>query len=202
MASGRKSLRKIAMRRFAYIGSLIAVAIAATPSPAVADWLLTPYVGGALFDITDTGTRPVFGGSIAWMGPVAGFELDLADAPTFLEGKSGLAIDNRNLFTLMGNAVVQFPTASRRIRPYAVAGIGAIHTKITTPGDTVLIEDENLGVNVGGGVTALLNDRVGLRGDLRYVRAIRNDDATAAADALEVSALKLLRFTVGVTFRF
>jgi hypothetical protein len=190
------------MRRFVYIGSLIAVAIAGTPSPAAADWLLTPYFGGTLFDITDTGTRPVFGGSIAWMGTAAGFELDFGDAPTFLDTRSDLVIDNRNLFTLMGNAVVQFPTASRRIRPYAVGGIGVIHTKVTTVDDALEIEDENFGFNVGGGLTALLNDRVGLRGDFRYFRAIRNDDATVAADALGVSDLRFLRFTVGVTFKF
>ena len=190
------------MRRFAYIGSVIAVVMAAAPSPAAADWLLTPYVGGTLFDITDTGTRPVFGGSVAWMGPVVGVELDLADAPTFLERRSDLSFDNSNLFTLMGNAVVQFPTTSPRIRPYAVGGIGVIHTKLTTADDAVLVEDENFGFNVGGGLTALLNDRVGLRGDFRYFRAIRNDDATAAADALKVSELKFLRFTVGVTFKF
>lgn len=190
------------MRRFAYIGSLIAIVMAATPSPAAADWLLTPFVGGTLFDIADTRTRPVFGGSVAWIVSVAGVELDLGDAPTFLEARSGLAIDTCNVFTLMGNAVVQFPTASRRIRPYAVGGIGVIHTKITTPGDAVLVEDENFGFDVGGGLTALLNDRVGLRGDFRYFRAIRNDDATDAADALEVSELKFLRFTVGVTFKF
>jgi opacity protein-like surface antigen len=101
-----------------------------------------------------------------------------------------------------GNAVVQVPTASRRIRPYAVGGIGVIHTKITTPDDTVLVEDENFGFNVGGGLTAFLNDRVGVRGDFRYFRAIRNDDATAAADALDVSELRFLRFTVGVTLSF
>jgi opacity protein-like surface antigen len=188
------------MRRFACIGSLVAV-MAATPSSATADWLLTPYVGGTLFDITDTGTRPVVGGSVAWMGPVAGLELDLGDGLTFLERRSDLAIETANVFTLMGNGVVQFPAASRRIRPYAVGGIGVIHMKITTP-DAVLVEDENVGFNVGGGLTALWNDRVGLRGDFRYFRAIRNDDATAAADALEVSELRFLRFTVGVTVTF
>lgn len=106
--------------RFAYIGSLIV--IAAAPSPAAADWLLTPFAGGTLFDIADTRTRPVFGGSVAWIGPVAGVELDLGDAPTSLESRSGLAIDTSNVFALMGNGVVQFPTASRRIRPYAVGG--------------------------------------------------------------------------------
>jgi hypothetical protein len=190
------------MRRFAYIGTLVAAVMATAPSPAVADWLLTPYVGGTLFDITDTGTRPVFGGSVAWIGPIAGAELDLGDAPTFLKSRSGVTIDNSNVFTLMGNGVVRFPTASRRIRPYAVGGIGVIHTKVTTPGDAVLVEDENFGFNVGGGLTALLNDRVGLRGDFRYFRALRNDDANDAADALEVSELKFLRFTIGVTVKF
>jgi opacity protein-like surface antigen len=189
------------MRRFAYIGTFVVV-MAATPSPADADWLLTPYVGGSLFDITASGTRPVLGGSVAWIGRVAGIELDLADAPTFLESRSGFAIDTRNLFTLMGNGVVQFPTASPRIRPYAVGGIGVIHTKITSPGDIVLVEDENFGFNLGGGLTALLGGHVGLRGDVRYFRAIRNDDAAAAADALEVSELKFLRFAVGVVFKF
>jgi opacity protein-like surface antigen len=102
----------------------------------------------------------------------------------------------------METPLSSFPTASRRIRPYAVGGIGVIHAKITTSGGPVLVEDENFGFNVGGGLTALLNDRVGLRGDVRYFRAIRNDDATDAADALEVSELKFLRFTVGVTFKF
>jgi opacity protein-like surface antigen len=190
------------MRRVVFIGSLIAVVMTATPSPVAADWLLTPYVGGTLFDITDTGTRPVFGGSVAWMGPVAGFELDLSDAPTFLESRAGVAVDTANLFTFMGNAVVQFPTRSRRIRPFAVGGIGVIQTKISTPGDVVLVEDESFGFDVGGGLTALLNDRVGLRGDFRYFRALRNDDATDAADALEVSELKFLRFTIGATVRF
>jgi opacity protein-like surface antigen len=190
------------MRKFACIGSLIAVVMAATSSSASADWLLTPYVGPTLFDITDTETRPVFGGSVAWMGPVAGVELDLGDAPKFLESRSGLAIDTSNLLTLMGNGVLQFPTASRRLRPYVVGGIGVIYTKITTPGDVVLVEDESFGFNVGGGLIASLSDRVGLRGDFRYFRAIRNDDATAAADALEVNELKFLRFTVGVSFTF
>ena len=188
--------------RLGYIGSLITCLMAAAPSPAAADWLLTPYAGGTLLDIADTSMRPVVGGSIVWVGPVAGLELDLGIAPNFLETRSGQPIDKSHLFTLMGNAVVQFPTASRYVRPYAAGGIGVIYTKITTPGDAVLVEDENFGFNVGGGLTALVSERLGLRGDFRYFRAIRNDDATAAAHALEVSELKFLRFTLGVTVRF
>jgi opacity protein-like surface antigen len=190
------------MHRFTCIGSVIAFALAAAPSPAAADWLVTPYFGGALFDITDTSTRPVIGASAGWMGPVAGLEVDVAASSSFLERKRNPEIDDSTLFTIMGNAVVQFPTGSSNVRPYAVGGIGAMHVKITTADDTAVVEDESFGFNVGGGLTALFNDRVGVRGDFRYFRSIRNDDATAAADALEVSKLKFLRFTAGVTFKF
>lgn len=190
------------MRRFTYIASVVALVITSTPSVAAADWLFTPYVGGTLLDITDTGTRPVFGGSISWIGPVAGFEVDLGDAPGFLESKTGQAIDSSNLLTFMGNVVVQFPTASSRVRPYAAGGVGLVHTKVTLPGSTFEIEDENFGFNLGGGLTVFLNERIALRGDFRYFRAVRNDDATAEADALEISELKFLRGTFGVTFKF
>jgi hypothetical protein len=50
-----------------------AFALAAMPTTATADWLITPYIGSASLDINDSGTRPVVGGSISWMGPVAGF---------------------------------------------------------------------------------------------------------------------------------
>jgi hypothetical protein len=70
--------------------------------------------------------------------------LDLGDAPTFLEARSGLAIDTSNVFTLMGNGV-QFPTASRRIRPYVVnfamadgfiAGFGEVSVPLLAPGNS------------------------------------------------------------------
>jgi opacity protein-like surface antigen len=102
----------------------------------------------------------------------------------------------------MGNAVVQFPTASSRIRPYAVDGIGLIHTKVTPLGNGFEIDEPSFGFNVGGGLIVFLNERVGLRGDFGYFRASRNDDATVEADALGVSELKFLRGTIGVTLKF
>jgi opacity protein-like surface antigen len=180
----------------------LALVIAAVPATASADWLLTPYVGSAHLDITDSGTRPIVGGSVSWMGPVAGFEVDLGDGPAFLESKAGRQIDRSNLLTLMTNGVVQFPTASGRVRPYVVGGVGLIQTYVRRSGSALEIGDENLGFNVGGGAIYFLNERFGLRGDLRYFRALRNDDATAEEDALEISELQFLRGTFGVTFKF
>ena len=182
--------------------TLYGLLLMAIPSLASADWLLTPYVGGVLMDVTDTGWRPIAGASVSWVGPVAGFELDLGIAPAFLESKTGNASDDSKLLTLMANGIVHIPVSSRRIRPFAVAGIGMVHTKVTMPGKSVDIEDEAFGFNVGGGVTVFLREHIGLSGDVRYFRSLRNGDATTAADALEIAELRFLRATAGVTFRF
>ena len=181
---------------------VLVVSLAAVPTTAAADWLFIPYIGSASLDITDSGTRPVVGGSIGWMGAVAGFEVDLGDGPAFLDSKAGRQIDRSNLVTLMGNALVRFPTASSRVRPYAVAGMGLIQTYVRRSGSTLDLGDENFGFNVGGGAIVFLNERIGLRGDFRYFRASRNDDATPEADTLEISKLQFLRGTFGVTFEF
>jgi hypothetical protein len=77
-----------------------------------------------------------------------------------------------------------------------------IQTYVRRLGSTLEIGDENLGFDVGGGATYFFNERFGLRGDLRYFRALRNDDAAAEEEALEISELQFLRGTIGVTFRF
>jgi opacity protein-like surface antigen len=190
------------MRKLTCIARLAALVVVATPTMAWADWLLTPYVGGLLLDISDTGTRPVVGGSISWMGTVAGFEVDLGDGPQFLESKPGLAIDKSNLLTLMANVVVGFPAASSRIRPYAAGGIGLVQTNVTMPSHAFEIDERYFGFNLGGGLTVLFNERVGLRGDFRYYRAVQRDDVAMDAHALGISDLKFLRSTIGVTFKF
>jgi opacity protein-like surface antigen len=191
------------MRRQSVVVGLMLLLVHATPSTAAADWRLTPYVGGALFDIPDTGFRPGVGASFLWSGPVAGVELDVNATPDFLKGANPVALDTSGLFSLMGNAVVQFPTRSSRLRPYAVAGVGLVHTTVTTTDAAIDASRSHVGFNAGGGVTALLSPRVGVRGDVRYFRAFQDDEATAEGEALGIEQpLHFVRATVGTTFRF
>jgi hypothetical protein len=190
------------MHKFSRIGCVAALVVVAMPTMVWADWLVTPYVGGLLLDITDTGTRPVVGGSVAWIGTAAGFEVDFGDGPKFLESKNGLAIDQSNLLTLMGNVIVQFTTSSSRIRPYAVGGVGLIQTNVTARDKAFEIEQPTLGFDLGGGLIVFLHERIGLRGDFRYYRGLRSDEVSIEADALGISELKFLRGTIGVTFKF
>jgi len=56
-------------------------------------------------------------------------------------------------------------------------------------------------VNVGGGVMAALNDRIGFRGDLRYFRSLQDSDAGDDID-LDLTGFNFWRGTLGVSFRF
>jgi opacity protein-like surface antigen len=190
------------MHKRSVVVGLMLFLVHANSSTAAADSLLTPYLGGALFDVPGTGFRPSVGGSFLWSGPVTGVELDLNTTPNFLEGATTVERDKRGLFSLVGNGVVRFPTRSSRLRPYAVAGVGLLYTNVTTTGGATDSGRSSFGFNAGGGVTAFLSSRVGLRGDVRYLRAIQDDAATAESEALGLEPLHLVRATVGVTFRF
>ena len=190
------------MRRCAVIGGLTLSLVQATPSPASAEWLLTPYIGGALFDIPDSSVRPTVGGSVLWSGPIAGVELDVNVTPDFLEGAKGVALDKSGLFSLMGNAVVQFPTRSNRVRPYLVAGGGLLQTSATTADGVIDSSRSQFGFNAGGGLTAFLTSRVGLRADLRYFRAAQSAEAAAESKRLGLEPIQHVRATIGFAFRF
>jgi hypothetical protein len=56
-------------------------------------------------------------------------------------------------------------------------------------------------VNIGGGVQGFFNDRIGLRGDLRYFRSLADDEPDDEFD-LAFSDFDFWRGTVGVTFRW
>ena len=68
------------------------------------------------------------------------------------------------------------------------------------------LSTNELGVNFGGGVHVFFSDNVGLRGDLRYFRALDTDDDNVVEDLLAeefgLADFDYWRATIGVTFRF
>lgn len=190
------------MCKRAVIAGFLLFFVHAVPSPAAADWFLTPYVGGTLFDLPDSAFRPSVGGSLLWSGPVAGVELDLNATPDFLKGADTVTLDKSSLFGLMGNAVVQLSTGSNRVRPYLVGGVGLMHTSTTSAGEVADSSRSHFGFSAGGGVTAFVSSRVGIRGDVRYFRAVQSDEARAEGEAMGLARLHCVRAAIGVTFRF
>ncbi len=179
---------------------LTAALSAVTVREARADWLLTPYLG-----VTFGGSAPEqqvnYGLSAAFLGAgVVGFEVDASITPKFFDSDSGL-IEDSNVSTVMANMMLSVPGSGPSFRPYVAAGAGIIRTKATSVGNVFDLDENSFGVNVGGGVLGQFNERVGVRGDIRYFRSVQDTEAGDGLD-LDLTGFNFWRGTLGVTFRF
>ena len=178
---------------------------------AAADFLITPFVGSTfagdttLLDL-DVGAASAkhltFGGSAAWLSDqILGVEADFAMTPGFFQNSSGagLVVSSR-VTTLTGNVIAAFPLSVTResLRPYVTGGLGLMRA---TAEDLIgLNEGGNwLGLQLGAGAIGFINDRTGIRFDLRNSRSLSRDTTLLGE---RKSKLSFWRATVGVTLRY
>lgn len=203
----------MSLRKMVLSASLVALASAAVPSRAAADWLFTPFVGatfggnaevgGSGDDFKNEFERKInYGASLAWLGAgVVGFEADFGYSPNFFRANDNSEkfnlVGDGNVTTLMGNLMLAAPAGP--IRPYASGGIGLLKSKVDSAGQFLDASRNDLGYNVGGGLMAM-GGKVGVRGDVRYFRSLQSN----SSDSIDFSLgnFKFWRGTVGVTFKF
>ena len=208
----------MSVRKLFLSAILAALALAATPGRASADWLFTPFIGanfggkanfGDFNDFDDEFERRVnFGASLGWMGNgIVGAEVDFGWSPNFFEntvGDSNFAFGDSNVTTLMGNLIVGAPIGGQSgpgLRPYASGGVGLIRSRVDGGDFFDDLDTNDFGFNVGAGVHGFFSDNVGIRGDIRYFRSLQDNEPDDEFD-LAVSDFDFWRATVGVTFRF
>ena len=195
-----------------YVRKLLMVsALALMLAPATASaqsWFVSPYIGGNFGGSADFGNFPNnddaverrmnFGAALGWNPSVVGFEIDFGYSPNFFEDTAGdrnFKFGDSNVTTLMGNVLLSAKPGTG-FRPYASAGLGLIRAAVTS--GTGLFNDlstNDLGVN------AQFNDMIGVRGDVRYFRALQDTKANNLRD-LTLGSFDFWRGAVGVTFRF
>jgi len=208
----------MSVRKLFLSATLAALALAATPERASADWLFTPFIGanfggkanfGDFNDFDDEFERRVnFGASLGWMGNgIVGAEVDFGWSPNFFEdttGDANFAFGDSNVTTLMGNLIVGAPIGGQHgpgLRPYASGGVGLIRSRVDGGGLFDDLTTNDLGFNVGAGVHGFFSDNIGIRGDVRYFRSLQDNEPDDEFD-LALSDFDFWRATVGVTFRF
>jgi opacity protein-like surface antigen len=204
----------MSFRKLFMTGALALAVSATTPAKASADWLFTPFIGGNFGGSSDLGTpgedfndefnrKLTYGASLEWMGGgIVGFGVDFGYSPNFFGVTDSNGVDlvgDGNVTTLMGNVIVGAPLGA--VRPYASGGLGMIKTHVDDAGQFFDVNRSDLGFDVGAGVMAFFNDNVGIRGDIRYFRAV-NDDSDSDSIDVSLGNFKFWRGTVGVTFKF
>lgn len=200
----------------------MAVVLCGLAVPVHADYLFTPFVGGAFGASTvfhtepavgsteSLGTHLIFGGSAGWLSSgILGVEGDFAYAPRFFErdGRSPGQLPGRivlasTVATVSGSFIVATPLrlTGYSLRPYLIGGLGLIHTGITYTAEIVdPVDDNSLGMNLGAGAIGLLSPRTGIRFELRHFRTLSRDanETTGEHDA----RLSFWRATIGVIIK-
>jgi opacity protein-like surface antigen len=185
-----------------------AMAAICAPAAARAEGYVSPWAavqfGGKLTDVredVDRG-RAAFGVTAGGMGAgIIGGEFDFGYSPSFF----GTANDfgNNTVVTVMGNVIVGIPIGGTRgggVRPYVTGGVGLIRTQIDGGRLFPLSSSSSTnqtGFNIGAGVMGFFADHIGIRGDLRYMRAFSGD----IINNIDLGSLNFTRLSFGVVFR-
>ena len=182
----------------------------AGPRAARADGLLIPFIGvnfggnsgKALSNAIDA-KRFDWGISLAYMGAgVLGMEADIAHSPDFY-GKTD--VGGSSVLTATGNLVIGVPIGGQKgvgFRPYALAGLGVIHSSVDAFGDVGGRNSTEAAWDFGGGAMFFFANHVGVRGEVRYFRTFSD----VAFDVLGLTPIRetldFTRASVGFIVRF
>ena len=86
------------------------------------------------------------------------------------------------------------------MRPYVSGGVGLLKSRLDDVDDFFDVDQNSFGINAGGGVMIFFTDSVGIRGDMRYFRSLKNNDENDLD--LSLGSFDFWRASAGVTFRF
>ena len=198
------------MRRAATVAVLL---LACAAEARAADWMFTPFVGSSfgtntsqviLESGTANATKLTFGGSAALLSQrVLGVEAEFGYSPHFFERdpKAG-TITASNALTLSGNVIAAVPLSISResLRPFVTGGLGLIHSSASEPLSLFSFDENNLGMNIGGGAIGLISPRTGFRFEIRQFRTLQN--GTNFLTTAQGPRLSFWRASVGVVIRF
>jgi hypothetical protein len=160
---------------------MLALLATLVPTPLAAEWQIKPFVGltfggGTTFvDLEKAASRPnvVYGVTGGLLGEMFGVEGDFGRAPGFFQTRDQGLLLGSSVTTLTGNIIVALPRrmAEYTLRPYLVAGAGMMHASIDGKFGALHVSSTLPAIDVGGGVTGFLSDRVGLSWDIRRFKS-------------------------------
>jgi opacity protein-like surface antigen len=170
-------------------------------APARAEVTLTPFIG-SLFSGDLPNAKADYGASATFMGGgIFGAEILFNYAPRFVPASAvSPAVAQSGL---MGNLVIGVPIggdSGKTIKPYVTGGIGLFRATAKKDDFFDRVTSNDFAYNLGGGVMAFFNDHIGIRGDLRYVRTLRDENDDNAF--LKKGDLNFWRWNIGPSFRF
>lgn len=198
------------MHRHGSAFALAAGLCCALPSPAAADWLITPFVGTAFggdtnFVVLARGVpkKFTFGASVGLLSDrVLGVEFDIAHSPHFFEPDLARLVTGSHVTTMTGNVIAAVPLAvtQESLRPYLVGGLGLVHASAEDFLGVFSVHDNLLGMSIGGGAIGLVSNRTGVRFEIRQFKSLGREPNPATGSG--AARISFWRASAGVVIRY
>lgn len=174
----------------------LAIGTFCLPAPARAAAFVNPW-GGLIFggDQATTGFHS-FGLTFGDAGHgLVSTETTVGFAPGFFGSQSG-----NYVLDLMAGITVGKTFKSKTehdTRPYGLIEAGTVRTSINGIGTGTDLVRNNIAFAVGGGTTVALNDRLLVKGEVRYIRAVHANDAANSLNA-DLQDFRYWRTEIGI----
>lgn len=151
---------------------------------------VTASIGSAAGgDVADRGSGPSVAMVVVGQTGV-GAELDVGRVHDF----NRVQFSDSRITSVMINATRVWRDPTALLRPYAVAGVGLIHSRVCLTECQAATTHSAFGFDAGGGVYVLWNETVGARGDVRYFQSLQQP-----ADNPFDGYLNFWRTSIGIT---
>ena len=183
---------------------LLTAALLALPSVAHAQLQVSPFAGINFGGDTTTTSGTAGVSATWWVFNWMGIEAEAAYSPMLFEQDGFLT--SRSMTTWTGSFVFKPAAgkmmASESVHPYVAVGLGVLRPNLSEAGGLAIAKGNTLALTAGVGITGFVNDHVGFRGDLRYLRGLRESDLDANAFGIDFSKFSFWRPTAGLVVRF
>lgn len=130
-----------------------------------------------------------------------GVEADVSQTPQFFGGGAQQLITSSVETTLTGSFILALPKVitQESLRPYLVAGLGLMHTRVSTSLGVLDTKSNLLGLDIGGGAIGMLSPRTGARFELRHLKNVTDDSRAVTIGGTKLS---FWRLTAGLVLRY
>ncbi len=182
-----------------------------TAAPSSAEWQLKPFLGvtfgggTTLVDVEHaSGTSNVAVGITGvLLGDVVGLDADFGYGPGFFQTGAQRLVLRSSVTTLPGNIVLALPRrmSEYTLRPYFVGGGGFVRARPENSLSVLEVSSTLPAMDLGGGVTGFLTDRLGLSWEIRHFRSIgKGSDSSGLSFGGE--QLSFWRANMAIAFRY
>ncbi len=176
----------------------MALLLATTSPSALADTILTPFVGrtfaGGAHDDFGSSSHFTYGGTLTVEGHLLGVEIDGQYAPHFFGGASG-----SNVASLTAGLTVGFGDPDGP-RFYGIAGAGLLRSHVAGHEEFFDADENSFGIVVGGSVIVPIGGVLGVKGDLRYFRGLSKVHPDSPEE-IDLTGFHFFRVSVGLAIR-